>query len=156
MPFFDFTISKKSKGKNKITKNNTYSIVSKNINGVVTININGNYFVKVDTTEYSIIPESYSCKNRILIFFKILSDINQRILWIRNIDNLQELNTDVYLPFAPGVCVKGDILKINSKLMFRINKVYIDYNNDEANVALKFWKDNYKLINNNIMNVKIE
>lgn len=40
--------------------------------------------------------------------------------------------------------------------MFRINKVYIDYNNDEAMFALKFWKDNYKLINNNIMNVKIE
>lgn len=111
MPFFDFTISKKSKGKNKITKNNTYSVVSKNINGVVTININGNYFVKIDTIEYSIIPESYSCKNRIYIFMKTLNKINQRVLWIRNADNLQELNTDIYLPFAPRCMCKRRYIK---------------------------------------------
>lgn len=149
MPSFDFSLVKKESNKRKTSNNiNKYDVVEKNVIGVVHIDINANYYVKINDRYYNINSECYSCKGKNMIYAQGYDD-KRRICIIHSPGEYTECNHNLYLPFAPGCIVSGDII-INHPLtakIFNIKKVWIDFNNDDAHEALAFYKEHYKEIN---------
>ena len=154
MPLFDFTpiVSKK---KEIIRKDNytdgKYSIALKNVEGVVCIDLEGNYYIQIEENKYSIVEENYNTKGYAEVYPQKLDNNGQRILLIRSLLINKHL-TKHYLPFAPGICVSGNVVVNNytTKYMFYIKKIMHDYRDNDCRAALQFYQDNYETIQNAI------
>lgn len=152
MPYFDFSLPKK-KEKRKTAKNTLRSkILEKNVQGVVWIDDKGELTIKVvPNKRYKIHLDSYSCKGKRNIYARRLE--NRRVVCIiRNIEEYFECNHDVFLPFAVGSIVSGNIVQIGFNQQFVINKCWSDLNNEDAHLALEYYRDNYDTIINALEN----
>ena len=152
MPYFDFSLPKK-KEKRKTAKNTLRSkILEKNVEGVVWIDDKGELTVHVSPDKcYKIHLDSYSCKGKKNIYARKLE--NRRVVCIiRNVGEYIECNHDVFLPFAVGGIVSGDIVQIGFNQRFVINKCWTDLNNDDAHLALEYYRNNYDTIINVLEN----
>lgn len=146
MPSFSFSIVNKKKDKAKKESN----IVKKYVIGVVVIDINGIYSVKVDNNFYSINSKNYSCKGKMMVYCQTLTELSNRLIYIRTEDNCVELPKNAYLPFTVGCMVLGNLIKnITNNIIFDIKRVIIDNNNIDAKEAMKFYKLNYNIIQEN-------
>jgi len=155
MPTFDFskkTVSRSSTGKlrGSTDNRNTYKIVKKDVLGVVGITLDSSFFVIYEDTKYPIARISYKCGKRKTVYSRFLDDNKKRIKYIRELDRRFD-NIIHYLPFAPGVIVKGNLVIDNllNKLVFRIKKVDVDWDNKEATKQLEFFRQFYNTIINN-------
>lgn len=157
MPSFDFSLVKKEVNKRKTSNNtNKYEVVEKNVVGIVWIDINANYYIKIGNKFYNINADCYSCKGRDIVYAQGFDD-KRRVCIIRNPGEYIECNHNLYLPFAPGCIVSGDII-INHPLtskIFNIKKIWIELNNNDAHEALAFYKEHYKEINAIILKRKL-
>lgn len=152
MPYFDFSLPKK-KEKRKTSKNTLRSkILEKNVQGVVWIDDKGELTIKVvPDKRYKIHLDSYSCKGKRNIYARRLE--NRRVVCIiRNVEEYFECNHDVFLPFAVGSIVSGNIVQIGFNQQFVINKCWSDLNNEDAHSALEYYRDNYDTIINALEN----
>ena len=152
MPYFDFSLPKK-KEKRKTSKNTLRSkILEKNVQGVVWIDDKGELTIKVvPDKRYKIHLDSYSCKGKRNIYARRLE--NRRVVCIiRNVEEYFECNHDVFLPFAVGSIVSGNIIQIGFNQQFVINKCWSDLNNEDAHLALEYYRDNYDTIINALEN----
>ena len=152
MPYFDFSLPKK-KEKRKTSKNTLRSkILEKNVQGVVWIDDKGELTIKVvPDKRYKIHLDSYSCKGKRNIYARRLE--NRRVVCIiRNVEEYFECNHDVFLPFAVGSIVSGNIVQIGFSQQFVINKCWSDLNNEDAHLALEYYRDNYDTIINALEN----
>lgn len=152
MPYFDFSLPKK-KEKKKTAKNTLRSkVLEKNVQGVVWIDDKGELTIKViPDKRYKIHFDSYSCKGKKNIYARKLE--NRRVVCIiRNIGEYFECNHNIFLPFAVGSIVSGDIVQIGFNKQFVINKCWSDLNNDDAHLALEYYRDNYDTIINALEN----
>lgn len=152
MPYFDFSLPKK-KEKRKTAKNTLRSeVLEKNVQGVVWIDGKGELTVKVvPDKRYKIHLDSYSCKGKKNIYARKLE--NRRVVCIiRSIGEYLECNHDIFLPFAVGSIVSGDIVQIGFNQQFVINKCWSDLNNEDAHLALEYYRDNYDTIINVLEN----
>lgn len=151
MPIFNFN-PVKSKKTNRIKKIIDSEIVEKHVEGVVCIKLDGSFYVLVDKAYvYKIYIDNYSCKNKEQVFsLQLDSKTKTRICYLR-IENRQALSNKCYLPFAPGCCVKGNIIKKGCNIYFDIKKVFINNEFDYAKEAFNFFKNNYEEIMNNRM-----
>lgn len=152
MPYFDFSLPKK-KEKRKTAKNTLRSkILEKNVQGVVWIDDKGELTIKVvPGKHYKIHLDSYSCKGKRNIYARRLE--NRRVVCIiRNVEEYFECNHDVFLPFAVGSIVSGNIVQIGFNQQFVINKCWSDLNNEDAHLALEYYRDNYDTIINALEN----
>lgn len=149
MPVFSFTLPK-LKTTIKQSTINKENIIETDIEGVIHITLEGKfYIITSENKEYKIYKDCYSCKGKQRVYFIMLdSKTKSRICWDR-IENRQELSDKHYLPFAPGCCVKGSIIKHLGVEYFKINKVFINNSIPNSKEALKFYKDNYKEIQKN-------
>lgn len=149
MPSFDFSLVKKESNKRKTSNNiKKYEVVEKDVVGIVWIDINANYYVKINDKRYNIDTECYSCKGKDKVYAQGIDD-KRRICIIRNIDEYVECNPNLYLPFAPGCIVSGNIIinRFSNSKVFYIKKTWINLDNDDAHEALAFYKEHYKEIN---------
>ena len=149
MPSFNFSFTQKKVSKRKTSNDNDkYEVVEKNIIGVVFIDINANYYVKVNSSHYNIDNDCYSCKGEDRVYVQGYDD-KHRVCIIRNVDEYFECNPNLYLPFAPGCVVSGNIVinRYSKAKVFYIKKVWIDLDNDDSHEALLFYKEHYKEIN---------
>lgn len=152
MPYFDFSLPKK-KEKRKTVKNTLRSkILEKNVQGVVWIDDKGELTIKVvPDKRYKIHLDSYSCKGKRNIYARRLE--NRRVVCIiRNVEEYFECNHDIFLPFAVGSIVSGNIVQIGFNQQFVINKCWSDLNNEDAHLALEYYRDNYDTIINALEN----
>lgn len=152
MPYFDFSLPKK-KEKRKTSKNTLRSkVLEKNVQGVVWIDDKGELTIKVvPDKRYKIHLDSYSCKGKRNIYARRLE--NRRVVCIiRNVEEYFECNHDVFLPFAVGSIVSGNIVQIGFSQQFVINKCWSDLNNEDAHLALEYYRDNYDTIINALEN----
>lgn len=152
MPYFDFSLPKK-KEKRKTAKNTLRSkILEKNVEGVVWIDDKGELTVRViPDKRYKIHLDSYSCKGKKNIYTRKLE--NRRVVCIiRNIGEYLECNHDVFLPFAVGSIVKGNVVMIGFDKQFVIKDYWTDLNNDDSHSALEYYRDNYDTIINALEN----
>lgn len=146
MPYFDFSLPKK-KEKRKTSKNTLrFKILEKNVQGVVWIDDKGELTIKVvPDKRYKIHLDSYSCKGKRNIYARRLE--NRRVVCIiRNIGEYFECNHNIFLPFAVGSIVSGDIVQIGFNQQFVINKCWSDLNNEDSHSALEYYRDNYDTI----------
>lgn len=147
MPSFSFSIVKK-KYKTKHESN----IIISNVKGVVFINIEGKYTVKILNEYYPIHHSNYTCKGKPIVYSQKLTDLSQRLIYVRTEDDAVELPHHAYLPFTVGCIVLGNVIKgIGNSHIFYIKRVSIDPNNEESKIAMKFYKDNYEVIQKNRM-----
>lgn len=149
MPTFDFSISKRKEVKSKKSYNTSESsIIEQLVRGVVCITLDACYKVKVDDIYYSIMSKNFSCKGVSKVYRQLLDKNKQRVLYVRLDDNKCELGHNLYLPFAPGCIVIGNILehRLTKTRVFNIKKVLIDYDDIESQKAIKFYRDNYDII----------
>lgn len=152
MPYFDFSLPKK-KEKRKTAKNTLWSkILEKNVQGVVWIDDKGELTIKVvPDKRYKIHLDSYSCKGKRNIYARKLE--NRRVVCIiRNVEECFECNHNIFLPFAVGSIVSGDIVQIGFNQQFIINKCWSDLNNEDAHLALEYYRNNYDTIINALEN----
>lgn len=152
MPYFDFSLPKK-KEKRKTSKNTLRSkVLEKNVQGVVWIDDKGELTIKVvPDKRYKIHLDSYSCKGKRNIYARRLE--NRRVVCIiRNVEEYFECNHDVFLPFAVGSIVSGNIVQIGFSQQFVINKCWSDLNNEDAHLALEYYRNNYDTIINALEN----
>ena len=153
MPNFNFNFNSITSKTNKKEHTTINSIIKENIEGVINVELNGTFYVlDSEKNKYNINIKNYSCKNKTVVY-PLLIDTknNSRIKYIRN-ENKQELSNKAYLPFAPGLCVKGDIILKDNKTYFNIKNIYVDNNVEGAKEAFKFYKENFKVIIKNIKN----
>lgn len=148
MPYFSLSVQKKEQKKKN---NNTikYQIIEKDVQGIVNITLSARYIIKVKDIKYHITKESYSCKNKNNIYHQLCGN-NSRICYIRYVDKKYECNSKLWLPFAPGCIVKGNIIQGQFEKLFAIKKVWIDPDNIDAHNAFQFFKENYDIISEQI------
>ena len=158
MPTFDFSkkaVSRHSTGKlHRFTDNrNTYKIVKKDVLGVVGIMLDSSFFVICENTKYPIARTSYNCGKRKTVYSRFLDSNKRRIKYIREIDRRYDKIIH-YLPFAPGLLVKGNLVidSLTNKLVFRIKKVDVNWDSKECSEQLEFFKRFYTTIINNYKN----
>lgn len=153
MPSFNFSaIVKKKDNKKQVKTKGVYNIIEKKISGVVFIDINGKYSIN----NIEIAPECFTCQGATRLYYQGLQK-NQRTMYIRdNIDKNIACNIKHYLPFAVGCCVIGNKVEniYSHKIYFYIKKVFVNYDNIEAQRALKFYRDNYNEIIKNKESMK--
>lgn len=153
MPSFDFNpIVIKPKEHNHKTNyvSGKYEIIQKDLTGVVTITLDAEYYVKVYNKLYRIIPENHNCEGIENVYPQILDEHKHRVLVVRTELLKRTKLPKIYKPFAPGVYVKGNVIKnnITHEEMFHIKKVYIERSDIDAVTALKFFRNNYEKISN--------
>lgn len=153
MPSFSFQIVKKETKVARTTKSieDKYEILSKEVYGVIFIDINGNYSVKVDDNFYNINPKNYNTQGVEMIYLQRLSKDGHREIYVRPLDFAPKVDEKHYLPFTVACEVLGNVVKnkLTNTIYFNIKEVYRDCNTIDAKTALKFYKDNYEIIQNN-------
>lgn len=156
MPSFNFSLPKKeNKARKTSNHTNRCEVVEKNIVGVVWIDEFANFTVRVcKNFIFDIHPDCYSCKGKEKIYALKLDD-NRRCCIIRNIDECFECNSNLYLPFAPGCVVSGDIVINGFTKQFYIKKCWVELENDDAHTALVYYRNNYNTICSILENNKI-
>lgn len=150
MPTFTFAIKLKKQVHNyKNKKKANYDIVERKAKGVIKIDIEGNYYITFNDKNYPLTEDSYSFKGRLFYYSKKLH--NGRFLChYRSIDLINQELPDCYIPFCPGCCAKGSIIKVNGIEYFKIIKIFNDVYDEETHDARKFYYDNYEKIQCNL------
>lgn len=149
MPSFSFApVAKVVKVRSHADSNAKYNIIIPDVIGIIVINLKGEYKVAIGEDKYDIASESYSCKGVSEVYPIELTDGLVRVRYIRSEIDRADMSREMYLPFTAGCSVKGNIVrhKAANVVIFKIKKVFLDVNDDSARKAIKFYRDNYKVI----------
>jgi hypothetical protein len=153
---FDFSVPvKKQKNHTQKVKLKLYTNVIKNVYCIAIIDINGIYkALNINTgEEYIITSRSYNVKTTQYYSQQLVND--KRIQVISLNPTKEFMAPWLYLPFAPGVGMLGNLVKseISENLMFDLNKTFkMPKDNELARDAFLYFRDNYNVIYNNILN----
>lgn len=146
MPSFSFAIPIAKESVRRVSSSDgKYTNVLTGLIGVVCITKTFTYFVEVNGSRYPIIPENYDCEFVNEIYEQQLTDHFKRIKHIRLEGNRVKANPLHYLPFAPGLVCTGKVVKdkYTNNTYFKIKKVVVDPNNEDAKRAFRYYKENY-------------
>ena len=152
---FDFSaVPKKNKSNSKQIKVNLYSVIRKNIYCVASIDLEGKYYaLNIETNEkYIISSRSYNIKTNIYYAQELIDGKRLKIIELkRKITNTPE----IYLPFAPGVGLLGDLVKSNvseNNIFFDLKKTFdMPRDNEISHNELINFKNNYEEIRKKII-----
>ena len=153
---FDFSaVTKKKKSNAKQVKTNLYNIIKKNIYCVASIDLEGKYYaLDIETNErYIITSRSYSAKTTTYYAQELIDGKRLKIIELKRKNN----NTmpDLYLPFAPGVGLLGDLVKSNiseNNILFDLKKTFdMPRDNELSHNELINFKNNYEEIRKKII-----
>lgn len=154
---FDFSIvPKKNKSHSNKIKTNIYTTIKKNVYCVAGINLNGTYYaIDIQTNEkYAISSRSYSIKTNVYYSQELINGKRLHITELKKRDTSKR--PMIYLPFAPGVGLLGNLVKnnfIENNIMFDLIKTF-DMPKDNEIACNEFFnfKNNYEEIRKNIVN----
>lgn len=156
MPTFKLSISKPNKTvRSKIT--NKYEVIECKCDGIIVIDDNGVYKVNYKEKLYVITTESYNSRNKRTIYARWLDKYGHRIKIIRDVDNRRETNIKFYCAIAPGLIVRGKIVK--SKFgpeMFHVVTCYNCMDMDGMSRAIKQWRVYEDKVKNGELNLNNE
>ncbi len=129
-----------------IKKKNTNVVESKEL--ICEVNINGFYFATdyEGTVHYPLTENSYSLNCKIHYAKELYKGTRLQYTLLEN-----KKCGRGYLPFAPGVGLIGDIIKLNDgSLAFDVKKTFeCASDNNKANECFLFYKTNYNEIRAN-------
>lgn len=136
MPTFNFALKIAGRAKRK-TSTSSISIIHKDIEAVIKADAEGKYYIVHEDVKYSIHPDCYNNKGNKEIYLKRLDKYGHRIKIIRDKDSRVNMNNEFYCPFAPGLVVKGNIIKDHGLVYYYIKQIYnlggIDLTKDAVN-----------------------
>lgn len=150
MPIFDFTaFNHKKQSKTSYKPKSDFTIVERNVIAVAIITPDANYLaVNLNTGEaFNITSKSYKLKTNICYSQQLVD--NKRIKAIKIDDICSWDNPHLYLPFAPGVGLYGNIIKsnLNNSLWFDLKKsVSLPKENELSKKAFLFYREHYEEI----------
>lgn len=121
---------------NFVIKKPTTNVVQTKADGKVIIEDNV-FKVRVGTNVYSITIDSYSNKGKKIVYSRNRDEHGNYIKIIRDKEILPELPISSYLPFKPGLLVKGKLININNIIQFHIIAAYSGSSPDEYKTAIK-------------------
>lgn len=143
---FNFNFAK-AKISNKTYKpKQINNIVERNAVGVIHISSTAFYYVNIHNKQYLLTKESYSCKNKTILFAKEL--INGKILKRIDLEECSREDMTYYLPFSVGTIVQGNIIKNGNVELFDIKKnlYFIPEYEEERKGAIKTFIKNYQTL----------
>lgn len=149
---FNFNIAQKSK-RNSSYKKQDYKLLKRNVKGIIHIDKSGTLFVNINNTPVYILKKCYTKSKSKYRFYQKLVGNKQRFTVAKNkeLDNLEY--NDLWYPFGVGCTVVGNLLlDLHGTTLFNVRKVLIEYNNNEAKLAMDFWRNNYEEIEYNKKN----
>ena len=150
MPTFDLSLVKKPKIKRKDSFNKTkgkHTVIQRNVKGVCCITLEGFYYVQFGEHLYKFTSESY---NIVTNDYYSKQLVNGKIVHIKTLKDNNKWDGE-YFPFAPGVIVKGNIVRHNTlnDYFFDLKGTYCDWKYLETTESFKFFRDNYETIRAN-------
>lgn len=154
---FDFSaVPKKNKSHSKPVKINIYQTIRKNVYCVASIDLNGNYYaIDIETNEkYIISSKSYSIKTKVYYGQQLINGKRLQVIELKQ----QDLSNRgaLYLPFAPGVGLLGNLVQnksLNNFIMFDLIRTFdMPKDNELACNEFLYFRNNYETIRENIMN----
>lgn len=154
---FDFSaVPKKNKTHSKPVKINIYQTIKKNVYCVASIDLNGNYYaIDIETNKkYIISSKSYSIKTKVYYSQQLINGKRLQVIELKQ----QDLSNRgaLYLPFAPGVGLLGDLVQSkvsNNVIMFDLIRTFdMPKENELACNKFLYFRNNYEKIRENIMN----
>lgn len=141
MPTFNFSVVLKKANSNRENGSDKSIVIENKVDGVVRINDKGEYVVECKGKIYSITPESFNSKGKKCIYARKLDKYNHRIKIIRDKDSRIKVNSKFYCPFAPGLVVRGKLIKtIFGPILFHIVVAYNATDVDSIKSAFQEWK----------------
>lgn len=152
---FDFSVPvKKQRNPTQKVKLNLYETVVKNVYCVATIDINGMYYaLDINSGDSFLLTSRSYCVKTTQFYSQQL--VNNKRLEVITLNKVKEFTTPwLYLPFAPGVGMLGNIVKskFSKGLMFDLTKTFnMPKTNEIARDAFLFFRDNYDTIYQNIL-----
>lgn len=153
---FDFSAPiKKTKQQNQV-KLKLYEVVTKDICCVAGINLDGTYHaINIATGEdYLLTSRSYHLNTKTYYAQQIVSDNRIKIY---SLQKHKHFNTPwLYLPFAPGVGMMGNLVKSkvsnNEVILFDLQRTFdMPIGHPLAKTEFLYFRDNYDIIYNNII-----
>ncbi len=154
---FDFTaVVKKNKKHSQPIKLNLYKTIKKDIYCVASIDLNGTYYaIDIETgTKYSISSASYNIKTKVFYSQQLIDNkrLQVNLLQQAKINNRK----DLYLPFAPGVGLFGNLVQntaINSNsIIFNLIRTFdMPKDNELSRNEFLYFRNNYTIIRENIL-----
>ena len=153
---FDFSAPIKKSKKNVVrTTQKIYDVIQKNVICVCSIHYDGNYVaISLENgKELQITSKSYHIKTKNYYCQQLVE--GKRVQAIQ-LDVKEEFNTPwLYLPFAAGVGMVGNIVKLNTInseiIMFDLTRTFdMPKTHPLAISEFLYYRDNYKNIYNNI------
>lgn len=154
---FDFTaVVKKSKKHSQPVKTNLYRTIKKNVYCVAGIELDGTYYaIDIETNEkYIISSKSYNISTKVFYAQQLIDNkrLQVNILKQQTVSN----SPDLYLPFAPGVGMLGNLVKNNvienSSIIFDLIRTFdMPKENELACTEFLKFRNNYEEIRQNIL-----
>lgn len=159
MPVFNFSAASKPKAKTRSNNSSVrYEKIEKDVLGVICITLALDYFVEIGKERYPIVKEDYTSEGKGELYEQDLGGDKYRVRHIRSKEDRCKANTDYFLPFAPGCCVIGHIVKhhITKNTMFKIKKVFIDRENKDAKRSIRWYRNHYAQISEHRRKLQLE
>lgn len=153
---FDFSAPiKKSKKHSQPVKVKLYSTLIKDVYCVAGINLDGSYYaVNIETGDkYSLTSKSYHIQTRIYYSQQLIENKRLQVCTLNMIKGFDA--PWLYLPFAPGVGLFGNIVKSNyyeNQVLFDLSRTFdMPRDNEISRNEFLYYRENYKEIYNNIL-----
>ena len=122
---------------NFVVKKPTSNVVQAKADGKVIIDEDEKLKVRVGTTIYPITIKSFSNKGKKIVYSRNKDKHGNYIKIIRDKEILPELPIASYVPFKPGLLVKGKLIIVNNITQFDIIAAYSGSSPDEYKRAIK-------------------
>lgn len=146
---FSFKPTVKTKKTSTVKKQQEYTITEKKIIGLCCINLEGHYYVVTHIGNLDFTKKSFNVKTKKLYSQQL---INRRLLLCINAFTQEKYIKEHFLPFAPSIYLRGNIVKHNVS-----GKLYFDFistlnvKTDGSKEQFLFYKQNYDIIHKNFI-----
>ena len=153
---FDFSVPiKKQRNHTQKVKLSLYDTLIKNVYCIATINSDGTYYaLDIESGDSFLLTSRSYCVRTTQYYAQQL--VNNKRIEVITLTKIKEFNAPwLYLPFAPGVGMLGNIVKskFSDGLMFDLTKTFkMPKDNELAREAFLFYRENYAEIYQNILN----
>lgn len=146
---FSFKPTVKTKRTTTVKRQQEYTIVEKKIIGLCCITLEGHYYVVTHNGNLDFTKKSYTTKTKRLYCQQL---INKKLLLCISAFNQEKYIKEHFLPFAPSIYMRGNIVKhnISGKLYFDLIKT-LDIKTEGSKEQFLFYKQNYDIIHKNFI-----
>lgn len=156
MPTFKVSFGSSAKSKRQRVSSK-YVVIETKCDGEIIIDKQGVYRVKYKGEIYPITTESYETKHKRVIYARWVDKYGHRIKIIRDKDSRKATNIKFYCAIAPGLLVRGKIVKTAfSLIMFHVVMCYNIADVEGMALSLRDWREYEEKVKNGELDIENE